>query len=364
VPSETLLCACRSIGLWATPSAYASKLATMLRRILAAAVLVLLGLALLVMAWPQLFGLQRTAGVVQLVSLRGLAVVVAAVVVVVLGFVVVLMPAVRRFAASVAVLFLAFALLNTAVIATRGIGNLGFATAAPQSVTVLAWNTLGDAPGAEAIAALAIETGADVVALPETTNLTGVHVADAMERAGRPMQVLTVAFDEISKARSTTLLISPELGDYRVDVTEPNSLVLPTVIARPLTGGGPTIMAVHLVAPLPDELENWQKDVAWLSSACSEPSTIIAGDFNATLDHFSGLATAEGATLGDCADAADATGNAAVGTWPTALPALAGAPIDHVMATQNWQVTGMRVLENYDKYGSDHRPVLAQLTPR
>ena len=34
------------------------------------------------------------------------------------------------------------------------------------------------------------------------------------------------------------------------------------------------------------------------------------------------------------------------------------------MATQNWTVTGMRVLENYDKYGSDHRPVLAQLTPQ
>ena len=336
----------------------------MLRRILAAAVLVALALALLVIAWPQLFGQQRTPGVAQLVSLRGLGIAVAVAAIVALGFVVVLSRRIRRFAASVAVLLIGFALINTAVIATRGIGDLGFATAAPRSVTVLAWNTLGDAPGAEAIAELAIDSGADVVALPETTNATGQAVADAMGLGGRPMQAFTVAFDQVSKARSTTLLISTELGPYVVDQEEPNSAVLPTVIARPVSGGGPTIMAVHLVAPIPGELQHWTEDLAWLASACSEPSTIIAGDFNSTVDHFSGLATSDGATLGDCVDAASVSDNAGVGTWPTALPALLGAPIDHVMATSNWTVTGMRVIENYDKHGSDHRPVLAQLTPR
>ena len=331
----------------------------MLRRILAAAVLVVLALALLVIAWPQLFGQQRTPGVAQLVSLRGIAIAVAGVGVVALGFVMVLSTRIRRFAASVAVLLLGFALINAAVLATRGIGDLGFATAAPRSVTVLAWNTLGDAPGADAIAQLAIDSGADVVSLPETTRATGQAVADAMGLGGRPMQAFTIAFDEVSKARSTTLLISTELGPYVVDEDEPNSAVLPTVIARPADGGGPTIMAVHLVAPIPGEMAHWTDDLAWLSSACSEPSTIIAGDFNSTLDHFSGLATAEGATLGDCVDAASVTDNAGVGTWPTALPALLGSPIDHVMATPNWSVTGMRVIENYDKYGSDHRPVLA-----
>jgi endonuclease/exonuclease/phosphatase (EEP) superfamily protein YafD len=307
----------------------------MLRRILAAAMLVILALALLVVAWPQLFSLQRSPGVAQAVSLRGLAIAVAAVAVVGLLLVIAISSRVRRFAASAAVLLLGFALLNTAVIATRGIGNPAFATAAPASITVLAWNTLGDAPGADAIAALALETGADVVVLPQ-----------------------------ISKARSTSLLISYDLGPYTVDPAEPNSAVLPTVIARPISGSGPTIMGVHLVAPIPGELHNWQADLQWMSAACSDPSTIIAGDFNATLDHFSGLATTDGATIGDCADAADATENAGLGTWPTALPALLGAPIDHVMATQNWRVTGMRVIEDHDKHGSDHRPVLAQLTPR
>jgi endonuclease/exonuclease/phosphatase (EEP) superfamily protein YafD len=63
-------------------------------------------------------------------------------------------------------------------------------------------------------------------------------------------------------------------------------------------------------------------------------------------------------------DAGDATGNAAVGTWPTNLPALLGAPIDHVMATPGWRITGMRVVTNWDGAGSDHRPIVVQLSPR
>jgi endonuclease/exonuclease/phosphatase family metal-dependent hydrolase len=336
----------------------------MLRRILAAAFLVTLALALLVVAWPQLFSLQRAPGIAQLVSLRGIAIVVSIAAIVALGFVVALSVAGRRLAASTAVLLIVFVLLNSVVLASRGIGSLGFETAAPRSVTVLAWNTLGDAPGVEAIAELAIDSGADVVALPETTAATGQAVADAMGLAGRPMQAFTVAFDQISKARSTTLLISDRLGPYVVDQDEPNSSVLPTVIARPADGVGPTIMSVHLVAPIPGEFERWTEDLDWMSQVCTEDSTITAGDFNSTLDHFSGLATSDGATIGDCVDTAYASDNAAVGTWPTALPALVGAPIDHIMATSDWSVTGMRVIENYDKYGSDHRPVLAQLTPR
>jgi endonuclease/exonuclease/phosphatase (EEP) superfamily protein YafD len=336
----------------------------MLRRILAAAILVILAIALLVVAWPQLFSAQRAAPVAQLVSLRGLAIAVAVAAIVVLLFIIVLSSRVRRFAASIAVLLIVFALLNTVVLATRGIGSPGFAAAAPGSLTVLAWNTLGDAPGVDAIAAAAIESGADVVALPETTAATGQAVAHAMGLGGRPMQAFTVAFDQVSKARSTTLLVSEDLGPYVVDQTEPNSSVLPTVIARPADGQGPTILSVHLVAPIPGELEHWSQDLDWIAEACSNDDTIIAGDFNSTLDHFAGLATAAGATVGNCVDAANTTDNAAVGTWPTTLPALLGAPIDHIMATPNWRVTGMRVLESFDTHGSDHRPVLAQLTPR
>jgi endonuclease/exonuclease/phosphatase (EEP) superfamily protein YafD len=139
--------------------------------------------------------------------------------------------------------------------------------------------------------------------------------------------------------------------------------VLPTVLAAPADGTGPTILAVHAVAPIPGEMDHWRSDLQWLSEACANGNIIMAGDFNSTLDHYRDLATEDGATLGACYDGALATDNGAVGTWPTALPPLLGAPIDHVMATSNWRFSGMRVIESVDGQGSDHRPVLAQLSP-
>lgn len=335
----------------------------MLRRILAAAFLVLLGLALLLVAWPQLANLARADGFVQAVSLRGLAVVAAVVAIVALGFIAVLAVPIRRFAASVAVLLLVFCLVNLAVLSTRGFGNIAFETAGESTVTVLSWNTLGDAPGAEAIAELALETSAEIVTLAETTSATATETAAIMTAAGTPTVALTVFFDEVSKARSTSVLISTSLGAYEIDTGVGNSAVLPTLIAKPVDGTGPTIVSVHLVAPIRGEMDNWRSDLEWVQDACSTENVIMAGDFNATVDHFGGLASVEGATIGRCTDAAVESDNAAIGTWPTALPALISAPIDHIMHTDNWRVAGMRVIENYDDLGSDHRPLLAELVP-
>jgi endonuclease/exonuclease/phosphatase (EEP) superfamily protein YafD len=335
----------------------------MLRRILAAAVTLALALTLLLLVWPQLAGQQRSPLVAQAVSFRGLAIVCGLIGVAALGFLSVLSHRARRLLSGFAVLLLAFCALNVAVLASRGFGNGSFEKPTDSSITVLSWNTLGDAPGAEAIAELALDSDADIVSLPETTAETATAVAAIMERSGKPMHHWTIAFDVISKSRSTSLLISTALGTYDVDETAPNTTVLPTVVARPADGSGPTIAAVHLVAPLPGELDHWNTDLAWTASECTGDNIIFAGDFNSTLDHYSGLRAAPGATLGDCIDAGSRTKNGAVGTWPTNLPALLGTAIDHVMTTPNWRVTGMRVVQDHDTYGSDHRPVLVQLAP-
>lgn len=335
----------------------------MIRRVLAAAVLVVGALFLLAIAWPQLFSLEKLPLIAQAVSMRGLAILCAIVAVVIFMLIALLSVASRRFAASVALVLVAFCALSVVVQATRGFGDGGFETVNESDVTVLTWNTLGDSPEAAVIAALALESNADVVSLPETTEEMGIAVAELMAASGRDMQVLTVAYDLISKARSTTLLVSSELGAYTFDSAAESTEVLPSVVATPVDGGGPTIIAVHSVAPIPGEMANWRTDLQWLSDACASDNVIMAGDFNSTLDHYSGLATKDGATIGRCFDAGVESDNGAVGTWPTMLPALLGSPIDHVMYTDNWRVSGMRVIESHDKLGSDHRPVLVQLSP-
>lgn len=325
---------------------------------------------LLVLGWPQLFGLQNTWVAAHAVSLRGVAVAGSALLVGVLLVLLVVIRPLRPVSGGLIVLLLLFGLGNAALLVSRGLGDPAGTPSLAETtdaVTVLSWNTLGDEPGPAAIARLALDQDADVVTLPETTEATGEAIAKAMRAGGRPMWVHTLAFDQISKARSTTLLISPDLGDYSVSNEAGsgppgNTNVLPTVVATPVDGAGPTIIAVHAVAPIRFEMSNWRSDLDWLAEQCAGENVIMAGDFNATVDHLSGRETSAGAVLGDCRDAGLSIGAGAVGTWPTFAPALLGSPIDHVLATANWQVQSMRVIESEDDAGSDHRPIVATLS--
>lgn len=78
----------------------------MFRRVLSAAVLVVLGAVLLIAAWPQLLGIQREAGVVQATTMRGLLTAVALLGVVLFVLVAAVGPTVRRFAGGAALLLL------------------------------------------------------------------------------------------------------------------------------------------------------------------------------------------------------------------------------------------------------------------
>ena len=332
----------------------------MFRRILAAATTLALAAFLLVIGWPQLFGLQRAPGVAHAVSFRGVAFVVALALIVLFTLIALVSARVRRFIAGLALLLIVFSAVTLGVLVMRGLGNPSMPTKAPEEITVLNWNTLGDSPGAQAIADLVVEQEADVVSLPETSGATAQAVADLLADQGRPMQMLTLAFDQVSKARTTSLLISTRLGEYVADDSFGSTPGLPSVVAMPADGTGPTIIAAHPIAPVPGEFSKWRDGLTWLSEVCDAPNVILAGDLNATLDHFAGLGVGE-AELGACHDSAKATGNAAVGTWPTVLPQFLATPIDHVMATDGWKFLGFRVIGSLDGAGSDHRPVVAQL---
>lgn len=336
----------------------------MIRRFLAAVILVGVGSALLVIAWPSLVGLAEAPVVAQLVSVRALTATLAVGAAFTLALVAMLWAAARRFLAGLALLAMLFALVNVAVLSTRGFGDESFPTRAPAELSVLTWNTLGDAPGVDRIVDLVITEQADIVVLPETSQETAVAIAEATRRQGRPMWVYSFAFDYVAKARSTSILVSVDLGEYSVDDEVGNTSVLPSMVLRPVDGTGPTIIGVHPVAPIPGELENWRTDLRWVESVCRGEQVILAGDLNATADHFRVVDPAAGVAglgFGDCLNAGLLTGNGAVGTWPTRLPPLLGAPIDHVFVTPDITVTGMRVITTEDGSGSDHRPVVARL---
>jgi endonuclease/exonuclease/phosphatase (EEP) superfamily protein YafD len=334
----------------------------MIRRVVAVVLLLAVAAALLIAVWPEAFGLQAAPIVAQVVSLRGLDIGIAVALIVVVGLLALAWRRARRFFGAIVVLLVVFCLASAAILGSRGLGGPN-ATKASSDITVLSWNTKGGAPGSIAVAKLAIAEHADVITLPETTQPFGIAVADLMKAAGKPMWVLSAAHGYIYQSHATTLLVSASLGRYTVDTHVGDTSVLSSVVAKPDDGAGPTIIAVHAVSPKPEEMRNWRSDLSYLSKLCAGPNVIMGGDFNSTLDHLHALATKPGADFGECSDAGLASHGAAVGTWPTNLPQLLGAQIDHVMYGSAWKTVSMHVIGTEDRAGSDHRPIVATLAP-
>lgn len=329
---------------------------------------VLFAIATAIVTWPQFFHLERTFPVTQMVASRAVLVLAFAAILL-LALLLMLARPLRGFAASIAIIALVGGGVSAAVLAMRGIDTadtLPAKTAA--SVRVLAWNTAGEAVSPDEIAQTVVARQADIVALPETTEAVGEAIALKLRDAGHPMWVHHVQYrPEVTRGPDswqTTVLISPALGDYAVITSSAdgssNTSSVPSAVVMPVTGDGPTVVAVHTVAPRQNEMDGWSQDLRWVADQCpAGRNVILAGDFNATLDHMSALGTA-GGDLGACRDAASRTGSGAVGTWPTSAPALLGAPIDHVMATAQWRPSGSAVLPA-GAGGSDHRALITQL---
>jgi endonuclease/exonuclease/phosphatase (EEP) superfamily protein YafD len=249
------------------------------------------------------------------------------------------------------------------ILGVRGFGAGSTAASTASDVTVLAWNTEGGKPGPAEIAKLALAEHADIITLPETTHATGLAIAAILKTAGRPMWVYWAAHGNVYQSHATTLLVSASLGRYTVDTTHGDTSVLSSIIARPDDGAGPTIVAVHAVSPKPEEMRNWRSDLAFLATTCTGDNLIMSGDFNSTLDELESLRAKSGLQFGGCSDAGYAAHTGAVGSWPTNLPPLLGAQIDHVMYTAAWKTVAMRVITTEDAAGSDHRPIVATLAP-
>lgn len=333
-------------------------------RLLGLLITVLTAIAVAILTWPQFFRLERTFPIAQIVSLRAVTVVLLAV----LGMLFLLLclaRPLRAFAGTMAAIAFVGAVAGGGILIARGVGSGGLPETTEASVRVMTWNTAGGAADAETIARTAVAMQADIVSLPETTEDVGIAVAVAMRDLGAPMWVHNENYKGWD-ANWTSVLISPDLGDYAVvestvDGTT-NTSEVPSVVAMPVDGNGPIVVAVHAVAPRQAYMADWRSDLQWLADQCATDSVIMAGDFNATLDHMANLGVG-GADLGRCHDGAAATGTGGVGTWTTSVPSLLGTPIDHVLSTSGWVATGSVVLTSLDDSGSDHRPLVVQLEP-
>lgn len=261
----------------------------------------------------------------------------------------------RHLALAVTGVLLAGALGHTAVLAARGWSGVGPVAAAASAtehgaLTVLAFNTFDSVPPAD-LAAMVLRTGATVVSLPETSPDTARRTADLLAAEGMPMQALT-GRAAVSGTQTTSLLVAESLGGYRIVESRDDK----SLVAAPERAGSPVLVAVHTQPPLGGAtMPRWREDIAWAVSTCqANPTAVVAGDFNATLDHPAMR------RLGDCTDAAAAVNGAALGTWPAVVPSVLSAPIDHVLlGAQAGRVLAWSVLEAHPD--SDHRPVLATI---
>lgn len=135
------------------------------------------------------------------------------------------------------------------------------------------------------------------------------------------------------------------------------SLAGPSLLAQPsarvdLGGAALEVVAVHPVPPT-TSVATWKNEIGGLP-APDQTIRILAGDFNATLDH----ATFRRLLKSGYADAGERLGRGFVPTWPSRgwPPPVA---IDHVVVDSRVAVTGYEV---FGLPGSDHRAVYAQLT--
>ncbi|GAA4084401.1 endonuclease/exonuclease/phosphatase family protein [Actinomadura miaoliensis] len=264
----------------------------------------------------------------------------------------------RRWWAAVAATAIAAAL--TAAVLPRAVAGGGPAARGPVVRVLTANLLLGQADPAR-IVDLVRRFNVDVLSLQELTP----EARDRLERAGLarllPRKVVDArwgaAGSGIYSRHPLRALPSPpgmSMASPQAEITLPG-------------GRRVAVTAVHPVPPLSaEEFRQWRRDLAGLPAAAtaahsggtgpgvaSTPVRILAGDFNATLDH----ATLRNLIERGYADAADRAGAGLVPTWGlrSARPPLA---IDHVLVDERCAVRRVTV---HDLPGSDHRSLYAEI---
>ncbi|MDQ3630701.1 MAG: endonuclease/exonuclease/phosphatase family protein [Actinomycetota bacterium] len=219
------------------------------------------------------------------------------------------------------------------------------------TLRVMSANLLFGNADMAALVRLARAQDVDVLSVQELTPQAVARLDAAGGRALFPSRVLVARSSAVGSGLLARLPLrdrSPE--DAAVAAQPEAELRLP--------GAPPVrIKAVHPFPPITARQEAaWRAAIDGLPRPGAEPDgplRVLAGDFNATLDH-----RVLRDLLGDgYVDAADAVGAGLVPTWPRAStrPPIT---IDHVLLDER---IGVRSFSVHDVPGSDHRAVIAEL---
>jgi endonuclease/exonuclease/phosphatase (EEP) superfamily protein YafD len=301
-----------------------------------------------VFALPDLlFGLDQRSPFAQLVSLRPWVLVGVAALLVLLLVVMVFERRVLPFVAGVVVVLL----VGGGILLPRVVPDAVPTAGTP--FTVLAFNTFEGAGDVHELAAMIEQYQPDVVALSEAGVPYSERLAPLVEPLGYHLH--TSIGPRRRDVGGVTTVVSDRLGDVQVRIGNETSS-FPYVELSGAGLGGMRVAAFHSVAPVPGYVPDWRSDLALLKQWCAGPTpAIVAGDFNATLDH-----SVLRAAISGCEDAAAQRGAGLVPTWgPTPRTrGLLGPQIDHVIANDG---IAAETFEVHDITGSDHRAIVTRL---
>ena len=242
------------------------------------------------------------------------------------------------------------AIALVAVVLPRGLADTAPPDAPGVRVRVLTVNLAGSAGSARAVVAAVKRERVDILSVQELSPEAARGLAVAGLGGVLSEQVL-----DVRPGFSGTGIYS-WASVRRIAGPSGTRFAMATAEARLSSGSVVQLVAVHPPAPTgPAPIRRWRHDLRALPPPSrSGPFRILAGDFNATLDH------AELRRLLDSGyrDAADDAGAGLHATYPNGRRTPPTVTIDHVLADRRARVRSARVLTFG---GTDHRAVLAEL---
>lgn len=257
--------------------------------------------------------------------------------------------ALRRFTAVAAAALVTMTL--AAMVAPRALADNGPSATGP-ALRVLTANLRLGAGDPAALVALVRAERVDVLAVQEFTP----DAAAELDRLGLTELLPHRQLGPEAGASGSGLYARFPLRDGGV---RRNTGGFTQAYATVLVPGAPPLLveSVHPMSPYAlSTLPLWRTDLEAEPPAIPDgPLRVLAGDFNATLDH----APLRRLLATGYVDAAEATGAGLVGTWgPYDGDLIPPVTIDHVLADRRIEVRRATV---HPLAGTDHRPVLAEL---